>query len=184
VESFYEAGHEVVITVTDSEGVEKAMATVFTEPKDFWGGGTGFQTTPEDWSPAPPDLQPYDWVYTQVDNGVTAQVQLGDIQGEVRFNLDSVTGMIEAPWITDPVQVECLDWGSGGGPFNKDAGFVYPDGANPYSCNWDPGTEWDVQPWQDIGVGYFTPDGHWVANAFRDERWMAVWTYDAPVGFM
>jgi hypothetical protein len=55
---------------------------------------------------------------------------------------------------------------------------VYPDGASPYSCNWDPETEWDVQPWQDIGVGYFTPDRHWVANAFRDELWAAAFTYD------
>jgi Tol biopolymer transport system component len=181
VESFYEAGHNVEITVTESDGVTvKATASVFTEPKDFWGGATGFQTTPENWSPAPPDLQPYDWVYAQVDNGVTAQVQLGDIRGEVRFDLDSVTGTIVAPWITDPVQVECLDWGSGQDPpfSNKDGGLRLTDGSDPYSCSWE--GEWDVQPWQDIGVGYFTPEGHWVANAFRDERWMAFWTYDPP----
>jgi Tol biopolymer transport system component len=183
VESFYEAGHEVVITVTDSDGVEKAAATVFTEPKDFWGGETGFQTRPEDWVPAPPDIQPYDWVYAQVDNGATAQVQLGDIHGEVRFDLDSITGTIEASWLTDPVRVECLDWGSGGEPINKEGGSVLTNGAEYYSCGWDPETEWDVQPWQDIGVGYFTPDGHWVANAFRDERWMAMWTYDLEPGF-
>jgi hypothetical protein len=169
VESFYEAGHEVVITVTDGDDVEKATATVYTEPKDFWGGETGFTTNPGDWSPAQPDLQPDDWVYAQVDNGVTARVQLGDIQGEVRSDLDSITGTINVSWLSDPVPVECLDWGSGGEPINKDAGSVYPNGASPYSCNWDPETEWDVQPWQDIGVGYSTPDGHWVANAFHDE---------------
>lgn len=54
------------------------------------------------------------------------------------------------------------------------------DGAQEYSCSWD--GEWDVLPWQDIGVGYFTPDGHWVANAFRFEAWMGFWTYDIPEG--
>ena len=180
VESFYEAGHAISIQVTDSEGNVKATAEVFTGPRAEWGGESGFQTTPENWSPASPDLQPYDWVYAQVDNGATAKVQLGEIRGEVRFDLDSVAGTIVAPWITDPVQVECLDWGSGQEtPFsNKDGGFRLTDGSDPYSCSWE--GEWDVQPWQDIGVGYFTPDGHWVANAFRDERWMAFWTYDPP----
>jgi len=170
VESFYEAGHEVKITVTEDDGqTVKATATVYTEPKDFWGGETGFTTNPEDWSPTQPDFRSADWVYAQVDNGVTAQVQLGDIQGEVRFDLDSITGTINVPWLSDPVPVECLDWGSGGEPINKDAGSVNPNGTDSYSCSWNPETEWDVQPWQDIGVGYFTPDGHWVANAFHAE---------------
>lgn len=183
VESFYEAGHEVLITVTDGDGVEKASATVFTEPKDFWGGETGFQTNPEDWSPDVPDLQPYDWVYAQVDNGASAQVQIGDIQGEVFVTNDSIAGTAYVPWLEEPVQVECLDWGSGGDPFNKDAGFILPNGSDPYACSWDPETEWDVQPWQDIGVGYFTPEGHWVANAFHAEHWMAMWTADREPGF-
>jgi len=184
VESFYETGHQVEITVTESDGeTVKATAVVYTEPKDFWGEETGFQTNPEDWSPVMPDLQPYDWVYAQVDNGVTASVQLGEIRGEVDFQTDSITGTILADWLSDPVQVECLDWGSGGESINKDAGSVYPDGASPYSCDWNPETEWNVLPWQDIGVGYSTPDGHWVANAFRDERWMAMWTTDLEPGF-
>jgi len=185
VESFFEAGHEVVITVTDGDGVEKATATVPTEPKDFWEGRPGFQTRPEDWSPAPPDLQPYDWVYAQVVNGVTAQVQLGDIQGAVDIGADSITGTIEASWLENPVPVECLDWGSGAGPFNRDAGTVLPNGGDEsrYRCQWDPDSEWDIQPWQDVGVGYFTPEGHWVANAFRGEFWMATWTHDLPSGF-
>jgi hypothetical protein len=179
VESFYEAGHEVAITVTESDGETiKATAQVQTTPREEWGGEEGFQTTPEDWYPEMPDLQPYDWVYAQVDNGATARVQLGEIQGEVNFQTDSISGTILVDWLSDPVQVECLDWGSGADSGNKDAGFILPNGIDPYSCAWNPETEWDVQPWQDIGVGYLTPDGHWVANAFRDERWMAVWTYD------
>ena len=166
VESFYEGGHMAWITVTESDGVTvKAFAELVTEPKDFWGGETGFQTRPEDWIPAPPDIQPNDWVFGWVDNGASAQVQIGDISGMINLAGDSIEGTIMAPWITDPVQVECLDWGSGDEPFaNKDGGFVLTTGDDPYSCSW--AGEWDIQPGQNVGVGYFGPEGHWVANAF------------------
>ena len=184
VESFYEAGHQVDLVVTEADGTTvKATATVVTEAKDFWDGGTGFQTVADDWSPTPPDLQPYDWVFAQVDNGVSVQVQLGDIQGAVDIWGDSVTGTIEAAGIEGPVPVECLDWGSGGGPFNKDGGTVEPNGGDPYNCSWDPETEWDLQAFQDVGVGYVTPDGHWVANAFHAEHWVMAFTYDLAPGF-
>jgi regulation of enolase protein 1 (concanavalin A-like superfamily) len=187
VESFYEAGHWVDLTITESNGVTvKATATVLTEPKDFWGGESGFQIQ---WDPADVDLLPNNWVYAVVDNGVTAQVQLGDIQGEVTvlgqvYGVnDNVTGTILAPWITSPVTVECLDWGSGmEEPFNKDAGMILTDGSASYLCEWDRETEWDLEPWQEIGVAYSTPDGHWVANAFHAEHWMGTWIFDLSDG--
>ncbi len=183
VESFFEAGHTVHVTVTDADGVIKAEANVVTEPKDYMDWAPGFQTRPEDWFPAQPDIQAYDWVYAAVDNGQTEAVQLGDIQAEVRFDLDNIMGTINVPWLEALVQVECLDWGSGGPSQNKDAGWITPDGLAEFACAWNPVTEWDVQPWQDIGVGYVTPEGNWVANAFRDQRWMAMWTADLPPGF-
>ncbi len=95
VESFYPAGHEVTITVKESNGAtDKAMGTVVTGPREDWGGESGFQTTELDWDTFPPDLQPGDWVLAVVDNGVTAQVQLGDIQGMVDVVTDSITGTI------------------------------------------------------------------------------------------
>lgn len=191
VESFYETGHTVWVTVTEGDGMTvKATAEASTWPKEFLGWESGFQTSESVWYDAagnpleyPPDIQPYDWVYGWVDNGASAQVQVGDIRGEVRFDLDTITGAVDAPWITTPVSVECLDWGSGENLFNKNSGEILTDNSDPYTCAWDPATEWDIQPWQDIGVGYVTPEGHWIANAFRDERWMAMWTYDAPPGF-
>jgi hypothetical protein len=70
VESFYEAGHAVTVTLTGSDGVTvKATAELVTEPKDYWGGEPGFQTMDTMWFDAegnplgnPPDIQPYDWV--------------------------------------------------------------------------------------------------------------------------
>jgi len=166
VESFYEAGHMAWITVTESDGVTvKATAELVTEPKDFWGGETGFQTRPEDWHPAPPDIQPYDWVYGWLDNGASAQVQIGDISGMIDLGADSIQGTINAPWFTSDVQVECHPWGAPDPQPEMKFDAVQPDGTEPYSCSW--AGEWDIQPEQDVGVGYFGPDGHWVANAFR-----------------
>ena len=185
VESFYEAGHEVVITVTESDGETiKATAQVQTVPRGEWGGEEGFQTTPEDWIPAPPDIQPWDWVYAQVDSGVRAKVQIGDISGMVDFNTDSVVGSVLAPWfsVEDEVGIDCHSWGA---PLPEEIiknDWVLPDGVDTYSCAWNPESEWDIQPWQIVGVGYSGPDGHWVANTFWDERWTAVWNYDLPVG--
>jgi hypothetical protein len=164
VESFYEAGHMVWITVTESDGMTvKATAEVLTEPKDFWEGEAGFQTNPEDWDPEPPDIQPDDWVYAWVDNGASAQVQIGDISGTIDLMGDSIQGTIDAPWFSSEVVVECHPWGSPE-PVDMKAGSVVPDGSDPYSCSW--AGEWDIQPGQDVGVGYFGSDGHWVANAF------------------
>jgi Tol biopolymer transport system component len=175
VESFYEDGHQVVITVTDGEGEEKATATVFTESKEFWEGATGFQTTSDGWTPNQPDIQPGDWVYAQVDNGVTARVHIGDISGVIDLMNDSIEGTINAPWFSESLLVECHPWGA---PIPEDElGMKYstamPDGSDTYLCSWS--GEWDIQYYQDVGVGYFGRDGHWVANAFfvRDSRIVA-----------
>ena len=186
VESFYEEGHEVHIRVTDSDGEEKGAAVAFTEPKDYWGGESGFTTEDSGWIGEAPDLEPGDWVFAEVDNGVTAQVRIGDIQGMVDINSDSVEGTVDAPWIDGAVFVECLDWGSElpePAP-NKDGGEILPNGSDEYGCSWDPDAEWDVQPWQDIGIGYTTPEGHWVANAIHGEYWVAMWTHDPGSGIL
>jgi hypothetical protein len=172
VESFYVADHEVELTVKDSYGEVKATATVFTEPREYWGWESGFTTVDTGWYDGiTPDLQPGDWVYATVDNGVTAQVQIGEIQGEIDIGADSIMGTIDAPWLDENVQVECLDWGSGGDPINKDAGMVQPNGSDVFTCDWDE-SEWDMWREQDVGVGYFSADGHWVANAFQVPRAM------------
>jgi hypothetical protein len=164
VESFYETGHTVWVTVTESDGVTvKAVAELVTEPKDFWGGETGFQTHPEDWYSDPVDIQPYDWVYGWVDNGASAVVQIGDIQGEIDLVADSISGTISAPWFDDEVGVECHPWGAPE-PEEMKYDSALPDGSDEYSCSWT--GEWNILPYQDVGVGYFGPDGHWVANAF------------------
>jgi hypothetical protein len=171
VESFYEGGHMAWITVTEGDGVTvKATAELVTEPKEYWGGETGFQSLDSVWFDAeglqlesPPDIQPYDWVFGWMDNGASAQVQIGDISGTIDLAADSIEGTIMAPWSSDPVQVECLDCSGENHSITK-IGFVLTNGEDSYSCSW--AGEWNIQPGQNVGVGYFGSDGHWVANAF------------------
>lgn len=185
VESFYEAEHTVWVTVYEDDGtIPKATAELVTEPKDFWGGESGFQTQWFDWNPAQPDIQPYNWVYAWVDNGASAQVQIGDISGTINLEADSIQGKINAPWFSDKVNVECHPWGAPEPQPEMKFDSVFPNNEDSYTCTW--AGEWDIQPYQDVGVGYFGADGHWVANAFfarnprivasEDGNWF--WTTD------
>jgi regulation of enolase protein 1 (concanavalin A-like superfamily) len=166
VESFYEAGHTVWINITESDGITlKATAEVWTESRDEWGGETGFQTTPDDWFPSEPDIVPYDWVFAWVDNGASAQVQIGEISGMIDFESDSILGSINAPWFSgEEVSVECHPWGAPEPQPAMKFDTILPDDADPYHCSW--AGEWQIQPGQVVGVGYYGPDNHWVANVF------------------
>jgi hypothetical protein len=171
VESFYEGGHMAWVTLTESDGVTvKGTAELVTEAKDYWGGETGFQTNDSVWFDGdgnaldyPPDIQPYNWVYGWVDNGASAQVQIGEISGTIDLDADSISGEIAAPWFSSEVNVECHPWGAPE-PVEMKFDTILPDSNETYSCSW--AEEWDIQPRQDVGVGYFGEDGHWVANAF------------------
>ena len=167
VESFYEAGHVVRVTVTDADGNIKAAAQMYTQPREEWGGEPGFQTQPSDWDPVPPDIQPYDRVRAVLETGVTSEVQIGDIQGEINLDTDTVSGSIAIPGFSgsEEVQVQCMPWGAPEPPEDTYTSVV-PDGTAEYTCAWPIGA-WDIQPGQGVGVAYFTADGHWVANAFR-----------------
>jgi uncharacterized repeat protein (TIGR01451 family) len=178
VESFYEAGHTAWVEVKDSKGNLKASAELVTEPKVFWGGQEGFQTRSEDWTPFPPDIQPGDWVLGRLDDGKTAQVQIGEISGTINLAADTIAGTIAAPWFSSPVEVECHSWGRPAGPEIMKYDSVVPNGSADYTCAWDSETEWDILAGQDVGVGYFGPDHHWVANAIRiPAPYLHIWTW-------
>lgn len=154
----FPAGHPVTVQLTDDLGGLKATAQLDTN----WGAGwgeDGFQTAPEHWSPAPPDIVPFDWVYTGIsgDEVITYTVEVGDIAAVVDVEADTVGGTIDAPWLTGPVQVECHPWGAGF-PLPPKMETVEPDGVATFSCNWS--GEWDILPGQDVAVLYLEPDDH------------------------
>jgi len=162
VEAFYDAGHTVWITVTESDGVTvKATTELVTEPREDWGGDTGFHTEDDDWKNGPPDIQPFDWVYGWVDNGATAQVKLGNIIGEIDPDDASIRGTIYAPWFfEEEVWIECHLWISPEPEMKYDQ--IRLNGEDEYYCSWS--GEYEFQTGWDIGPSYFGPDGHWVAN--------------------
>jgi len=162
----YAPGHTVWVTVTNSSGVLKAVAKMTTRSLPW--GWEGFSTNDGNpWQPRRPDIQPGDWVHGAVSTGYTATVQVGRITGLVDVDADRITGTVDAPWLLPgPVQVECHPWGAPGGAPNKHT-TVIPNGADVYTCAWDPNTEWDVGPGQDIGVSYREPAGHQVFGVFR-----------------
>ncbi len=178
VEGFYESGHAVWVTVTRPDGTTpKASLQASTEPKEYWQGETGFNSLDTLWldpthtaMELPPDIQVSDWAFAWADNGASAAVQIGEISGVVDAAKDGVTGTVRAPWLGEPVAVECLDWWSGQQGSLKPhptraGGFVRPDGTERFSCSW--AGEWDIQAAHGIGVGYFDANENWVANAFR-----------------
>lgn len=184
IEGSYEAGHTVWITVTDSGGTIKATATLTTGQMPWWNPGeTGFSTNLGDpWMGDRPDIQPGDWVYGEVDTGYTTDVHIGEITGYPDTDADTITGTLDVNELTDPVQVRCDAWGAPGGvPSKFDT--IQPNGSDPYTCAWDPVTEWDMEPGQDIGVSYQDSDGDRIYNAFAGPAprlWISKWADSAP----
>ncbi len=178
IESFYEAGHSVWITVTDGAGVVKATANGETGPIPWWGGDPGYQTGYNVfWDGPAPDIQTGDWVYGALDNGYTAAVQIGEVSGYLNLNTDSITGTINAPWFTQTLNGDCGVWVDGG----PGMGFSVDPNNGPYACDFS--GQWDLVAGQDVGVAYTGEDGHWVANAFREPAphlWINTWTDGDP----
>jgi len=193
VQGNYEAGHSGVVTVTDSGGSVKATALITTGTVPDWGPGSrpGFSTNTAGWSGEQPDIQPGDWVHAGLTSGYTASVHVGTITGYVDAAADTITGTVYAEELSDPVPVQCEPWGAPEYAPNPASKYdqVTPDGSNPYSCSWDPATEWDVEPGQDIGVFYTDPDAHQVFSAFyepapylRIEKQVPGWSRPAEGG--
>ena len=153
VESFYEAGHTVWLTVTEADGVSvKATAEVSTDAFPEGGFNAGSEV---DWSPEPPDIEPNDWVYGWVDNGASSQMQVGEINPSADVINDTVQGTISAEWFgEDEVYVSCGVWG-----FDEaDDDMVLPDGMDTFVCEWNGAV--DIRPGDIAEIWYWGPDGN------------------------
>ncbi len=164
VETRYEAGYTIWITVTDGLGMVKATATGTTGPVSIWGGQNGFSTIVSGWSPAEPDIVPGDWVYAALSNRLTSSVRVGTITGALDIASDTVSGNISAPWFTQTLRVSCEIW-------EEDAPKTGEISADPNggAYLYDFGADgWDLQPGQTVAVRYSEPDGDQVINVFRE----------------
>jgi uncharacterized repeat protein (TIGR01451 family) len=158
----YPGGHSVTVTVWEAVvdacsvpvGSVKAEAQVNTEWSAGWGED-GFQTAPWHWSPAMPDILPGDTLEFVGDLGFCRAVNVGEIAADLDVAADTVTGTVDAPWLTGPVPVECHPWGAGF-PLPPKITSVEPDGIDTFTCDWS--GEWDILPGEDVAVMYIEPD--------------------------
>lgn len=177
----YPAGHTFWITVTNDLGEVRATTQVTSELGAGWGGGDGFDTK-NFWIPQQPDIQEGDWVYFHSDDGYDHAIHVGIISGAVDVDTDSVAGNMYVGWFTQTLNVECDPWGSPG-PAPSKFSTAGPEGDPPYFCQWDPLTEWDIQPGQDVAVMYIEPDGDRVMNVFQEPAphlWIKTWANGTP----
>jgi uncharacterized repeat protein (TIGR01451 family) len=174
----YEAGHTVWLTLTESNSTTvKATSQLTTGPIPDWGGDSGFQADGEDWFPQYPDILPGDWAFGLVGSAsYTTVVHVGNINGEVDVDADTVSGTIDAPWLApDRVAVNC-EIHEDNGPDGIQVHNVDPDGGS-FWCDF--GGTWDIQPGHNVAVNYVEPDGDRVqthpsnpAPDLRVEKWV------------
>jgi uncharacterized repeat protein (TIGR01451 family) len=163
----YPAGHTFNITLYDKMGEVKATAEIQSESGKGWGGD-GFETSWEQWMPPGPDIQPYDKVIFQSDDGFFDEIPVGDIQGTLDIDQDLISGPVYADWFTDDLNIECHPWGGPPGTPGKNS-TAGPDGDPPYTCDWGSASEWDILPGQDVAVMYIDPyTADRVINVFRE----------------
>jgi len=127
----------------------------------FWDGQSGFSTNWHGWDQGHVDLQPGDWVFGRVDNGRTAEVRLGAIDGVLDVGADTVDLTFTVSWFSDPLPARCDVWKPNGPSLEF---MVDPNGGT-HLCDFTP-TGWNLQPGDDVGVSYQEPDGHRVYNVF------------------
>ena len=169
IEGNYEAGHTVWLTVTESDGATvKGTAQLTTGYLEDWDQ-PGFSTSDSDWGGEPPDILPGDYVFGSIDTGYETDVHVGTINGNIDVDTDSIVGTVDAGgWLPKPVYVQCHPWGAPGWAPQVEYGDLLPNNSDEYSCSWDPGSEWDIQPGEDLGVEYVEPDGDSVYNVFQE----------------
>jgi hypothetical protein len=166
VEGIYETGHTVLLTVTDQLKNVKATAQLETQAIPWWEPGeTGFSTyLGSPWEPAVPNIVPGDWVYVEMDNGQTAEVQVGEIDGTLDISNDTVEGYVYLSWLSDTLQGRCSVLEEGGPTIE----FEVESDHGLYSCD-VAAQGWDLQRGHHVAVQYQDPEGHWVINVFVDE---------------
>lgn len=173
----YPIGHTFWLTVTDSLGAIKATAEVDTEAGGGWGAA-GFQTEEWEWVPNEPDIVPGDYAYFSSDDGYDNSVRVGTISGVLDIDTDSVSGPITVPWFGNTsLDVECHPWGGPGDAPVKNSSAT-ANGTVPFDCSWDPTTEWDIEPGQELAAMYIEPDGDRVIDVYVDPApEMRIWKW-------
>jgi uncharacterized repeat protein (TIGR01451 family) len=158
----YSSDTDVTVSAEDSGASVKATADLIP------GWGNWYQSLRSSWLPSIPDILPGDAVRTSTAGHALDIESVGLIAATLDVENDSIAGTITVPF-PSPIDlpVECQSWAEG---VEAPAKFssARSDGSVPFACQWDPSSEWDIIPGQDLAVIYTDPAGGEVANIFSD----------------
>ncbi|NOX60689.1 MAG: hypothetical protein GXP42_01875 [Chloroflexi bacterium] len=142
-----EAAANTTVTITISGKGEKTGAA--DESGYFLAG---------EWEPP---IEVGDMVTVENEN-ITRTLKVGEITGQVDYEADKVTGVVNAAWLSPTlVSVECHIW------IEQLPPPVTVDDVNPaggsFECDFN--GVWDIELNQTVGIQYITQDGDQVINA-------------------
>ncbi|MBN2148574.1 MAG: DUF11 domain-containing protein, partial [Anaerolineales bacterium] len=132
-----------------------------------------FRTYEWGWDSWNLDIAPGDVITAQVSSLTGTVTPVGQIDIEANYDTDIVTGTIHAAWFTDTLYVGCEIWEGGGPAIYTDT--VHPGGGQ-IVCDFD--GEWDLEPWHNIAVRYYEPDGDSVINVYQAPYLEANYAHD------
>lgn len=158
-----------IVTVTVDQG-GKIFTVVGTADPDWW-----FRTWEWDWNPSQPDIEPGDTVIAEISALSTAIDPVGEIDGVLDIEADTVQGTINVPeFASKKLNVRCEVWVENGPPGIDVTGVPANGGA--FTCDFgDVG--WDLLPGQDVGIRYYEPDYDAVINVIREPApYLNIWT--------
>jgi uncharacterized repeat protein (TIGR01451 family) len=152
----------VTVTLTDNDGNLKGTIHGVA---NTWGD---FNTNEWQWDTGWQDIQPFDKIYVQAV-GLSDQVEpIGEMQGMLDVEADTVAGSLNAPWL-DEAQMFCELWAPP--KTNLDLGMVPGDGGT-FVCDFA-AEGVDLRPGMQVALVYFEPDGDKVINVV-EAPWMRV----------
>jgi uncharacterized repeat protein (TIGR01451 family) len=158
VETHYEPGHTMWITVTNSAGVTKATQTGVTGIVPWWNAGdTGYSTNIGIWLPGQPNIVPGDYVYGALDNGYTTTVRVGTLNGTLNTVAGSLTVTATVPWESTALTGHA--WVENAPKDTPDCWFNIAPNNGSYTCHFPPA---DLSPFSQVAASYQASDGNWV----------------------
>ena len=153
----------VTVTLEDSENnILGTISGYANDWGDFWSGDWL-------WDPSWQDIQPYQSIFIDAAGLSEAVDPIGEMLGQLDLDTDLVTGLLNAPWLGDEVQMYCELWAEPGGSI--DLGLVSGNGGT-FECDFG-GLGIDLQPGMQVALVYIEPDGDRVINVV-EPPWMRV----------
>ncbi len=125
----------------------KAVAEIESVAGGGWGGD-GFQTDNDEWQPERPDIQPATGSSSAPMTATCATIRVGEIDSNLDFDTDVVSGKINASWLSpDAAEGNLRHLGRRCTGYHQRCMDVDADGGS-YTCDFKT-VGWDLQTGSD-----------------------------------